>query len=81
MGDPLVASYGLLDSFVSDASLERLNETRKKTKSKRQSQESPEDKQEIEEYFSALRNVVSLTYISEINDYIVECYKEKGTKT
>lgn len=81
IGESLVATYCMLDAFVTDNEAERLNKIPGKIKDKQLNTQDSDDKKQIDEYFSlvptALRNG---NYFDEINEYIGECYKEKGHK-
>jgi hypothetical protein len=71
----------MLDSFVPDEDAERLNKIPEMIKSKQLNSEKAEDKKRIEKYFSLVPNALrNDNYFDEINDYIRECYKEKGIK-
>ena len=78
IGQNLVATYSMLDSFVSDENADRLNGIPDILKDKQFDREKLENKKQIEEYFllvpNALRNG---NYFNEINEYIEECYKAR----
>lgn len=78
IGQNLVATYSTLDCFLSDKDAERLNRIPELIKNKKLNAENPDDKKQIDEFFSlvtcALHNG---NYFDEINEYIGECCKEK----
>lgn len=77
----LVGTYSMLDAFIPDEDAERLNKIAEKIKNRQLKAENPEDKKQIDEYFSLVRNAIrNWNYYDEINEYISECYKEKGIK-
>ena len=81
IGQTLVATYSMLDCFLPDEDAERLNRTPTLIKDKKLDWENPDDKKQIDEYFSLVTNALhNEIYFDEINDYIDECYKEKGIK-
>lgn len=79
IGQSLVATYSMLDCFLSDEDADRLNCIPDLIKNKKLDATNPDDEKQIKEYFSlyakAARNG---GYFDEINDFIGECYKEKG---
>jgi hypothetical protein len=82
MGENLVATYTMLDSFVIDEEADRLNQLLKMIKNKQLNAENSEDKKKIEGCLSLATNALrNGNYFDEINEYIDECYKEKGLKT
>lgn len=82
IGQNLVAIYCMLDSFVSDEDAGRLNKVPEMIKNKQLDREKSGDKKQIEEYFSLVPNALrNGNYFDEINDYIGECYREKGIKS
>lgn len=69
----------MLDCFLSDKDAERLNRIPELIKNKKLNGENPDDKKQVDEYFSLVRNALcNGNYFDEINEYIGECYKEKG---
>jgi hypothetical protein len=81
IGENLVSTYCMLDAFVPDEDADRLNKISEKIKSRELIAENPEDKKQIEEYFSLATNALrNGYYFDEINNYIGEYYKEKGIK-
>lgn len=81
IGENLVATYCMLDAFVADDDAERLNQVPEKIKNKQLNAENPEDKKQMNEYFSLVTNALrNGNYFDEINEYIGELYKEKGIK-
>ena len=81
IGESLVATYCMLDAFIVDDDAERLNQVPDKIKNKQLNPENPDDKKQIEEYFSLIQNALrNWSYFDEINEYIMEIYKEKGIK-
>ncbi len=81
IGENLVATYCMLDAFIPDEDAERLNKIPEKIKDRQLKAENPEDKKQIDEYFSLVANALrNGNYFDEINEYIGECYKEKGIK-
>jgi len=81
IGESLVATYCMLDAFIVDDDAERLNQVPDKIKNKQLNPENPDDKKQIEEYFFLIQNALrNWSYFDEINEYIMEIYKEKGIK-
>jgi len=79
IGQNLVAIYCMLDSFVSDENADRLNKIPEMIKNKQLDREKPENKNQIDEYFSLVPNALrNGKYFDEINEYIKECYKAKS---
>lgn len=77
----LVATYCMLDAFIPDKEAERLNQIGEKIKNKQLKAENSEDKKQIDEYFSLAMNALrNGNYFDEIDEYIEECYQEKGVK-
>lgn len=78
LGESLVATYSMLDSFVEDKKAEKLNQIPLLLKEHKLDFNKPEDKQQIDEYFSRVANALrNGEYFDEINDFIKECYKER----
>jgi predicted transcriptional regulator len=74
IGENLVATYSMLDAFVSDEKADRLNKISEKIKTKELVAEKVEDKKQIDEYFSLVFNALNNSkYSDEINEYIKEC--------
>ncbi|MBI5198656.1 MAG: hypothetical protein HZA09_01390 [Nitrospirae bacterium] len=83
IGQNLAATYSMLDCFVSDEEADRLNRIPEMIKNKQLNAEKPNDEKQIKEYFSLVTNALRRngSYFDEINDYIGECYKEKGIRS
>lgn len=79
IGENLVATYSMLDCFLSDEDAERLNRIQSLIKNKKLNAENQDDKKQVDDYFSLVSNaLLNRKYFEEINDYIAECYKKKG---
>lgn len=79
-GEPLVATYSMLDAFVEDKEAERLNQIPSLLEKHKLDPKKAEDKKEIDEYFSRVTNALrNGEYFDEINDFIEECYRERKT--
>ncbi len=78
IGQNLVATYSMLDCFISDDEADRLNRIPEMIKNKQLNAEKPDDEKQIKEFFSLVTNALrNGSYFDEINEYIGECYKDK----
>ncbi len=79
MGNNLVSTYGLLNSFIDDEEADELIEIGKMVQEHRY--RFPEDQEKIDKYFKyGEKSIHDGELFDEINEYIGECYKKYNIK-
>jgi hypothetical protein len=78
LGEKLVVTYSMLDAFIEDDRADYVNKIGQMIKNKTLDKDDPNDIGKINDYFNFAHNLHNRNYVDEINEYISECYKEKG---